>query len=532
MNATQRKQKLPVDVQSFEIMRTQNYLYVDKTRHIHRMVTEGTFYFLSRPRRFGKSLLVSTLKYLFKGRRDLFDSLWIATQSDWDWQNYPTIALDFNGIPGDTPEQLQHYLAQQLEDIAEEHELHLQSDLPAILFKKLILKLYKKTGKPVVILIDEYDKRIIEHLGKGPTQLEIAKGNRDALKQFFGILKDQAVNEKLRLVFITGVSRFSKVSLFSDLNNLRDISMVEPFVDMLGYTQKELESVFEEPIEELGRKIEWTRAQVLETLARKYNGYRFSKAPLRLYNPFSVLNALNDLEFENYWFESATPSFLVNLLKQEEYNLPQIEGLEVSRTIFTSFELEALWPEALLYQTGYLTIQDVQGKIYTLNYPNQEVKQAFTEALLLGLTTKRSDPLVSSQVLKLPGYLHQENFSAFFVTMQAIFASIPYDIESKRDEAYFHTIFYLIMSASGMAEAQSSMLTCDGRIDLVLRSPETIYIIEFKCNQSAEAALQQIQEKGYADRFRSGAQRIMRVGINFDKEQRNIAEWKIQQDSI
>ncbi len=416
--------KLPVDVQSFEKMRTENYLYVDKTRHIYRMITEGTFYFLSRPRRFGKSLLVSTLDCLFQGRKDMFEGLWIAEQRDWDWQPHPVVMLDFNLIPGDTPEQLQHYLAQQLEDIADEADISLQSDLPAILFKRLIVKLYKKTGKPVVVLIDEYDKRIIEHLGKGREHLEIAKANRDVLKQFFGVLKGQSVSSKLRLVFLTGVSRFSKISLFSDLNNLRDISMVEPYADMLGYTQEELEVCFAKPIVRLAEKFGWTTFQVFAALARKYNGYRFSDALVRVYNPFSVLNALNDSALRDYWFESATPSFLVNLLRQEQYNLPEIEELQVSRTIFTNFELESLWPEALLYQTGYLTIQDVQDGIYTLNYPNQEVKHAFSEALLFGLAAEGSSA-ISSQVLRLPGYLKQEDFCRLFQNHASHFCLHP-----------------------------------------------------------------------------------------------------------
>ncbi|GAK55245.1 hypothetical protein U27_02077 [Candidatus Vecturithrix granuli] len=523
------RQKLPVDISSFEKMRTEGYLYVDKTQHIYRMVTEGTFYFLSRPRRFGKSLLVSTLECLFQGRRDLFEGLWIAEQRDWDWQPHPVIFLDFNEIPGSSSEALREGLAFRLHQIADEFEVTLKAPGIEIFFLQLITSLYKKTGYPVVIVIDEYDKRIIEHLGKGQEHLEIAKGNRDVLKTFFGILKGQSISDKLRLVFLTGVSRFSKVSLFSDLNNLRDISMVESYVEMLGYTQTELEDVFAEQIENFAQKLGRTTAQVLETLAQKYNGYRFCDAPVRVYNPFSVLNAFNDLEFRDYWFESATPSFLVNLLRQEDYNLPQIEGLEVSRTIFTNFELENLWPEALLYQTGYLTIQNVQQGIYTLNYPNQEVKHAFTEALLLGLTARRS-PAISSQVLKLPRYLRQEDFSEFFETMQTIFASIPYDIESQRDEAYFHTIFYLMMSASGMVEVQSSVLTSKGRIDLVVQFPEKIYIIEFKCNQSADAALRQIHEKHYTDKYRGSGKKIFLMGINFHQEQRNLEEWKVIPD--
>ncbi|MCP4398550.1 MAG: ATP-binding protein [bacterium] len=522
--------KLPVDIQSFETMQTENYLYVDKTRYIHRMVTEGKFYFLSRPRRFGKSLLVSTLQCLFQGKKELFKGLWIAEQAPWAWQKHPVITIDFNEIPGATPEQLQHYLSQQLIDIGERAAFDSKADLPEILFKKLILHLHEQTGKSVVVLIDEYDKRIIDHLGKGPQRLEIARGNRDVLKSFFGILKGQSISSKLRLVFLTGVSRFSKVSLFSDLNNLQDISMSERYVEMLGYTQEELESCFEEHIARLAHKFGWSRSQVIDALARKYNGYRFSHSPVLVYNPFSILNAFHNQELGDYWFESATPTFLVDYLRHKQYNLPKIESLEVSRTIFSNFDIERLHPEALLFQTGYLTIKEVRNGIYTLDYPNQEVKSAFTEALLFSLAEEGS-PEVSSLVLQLPGYLNEEDFEAFFETMRAIFASIPYDIESKRDEAYFHTIFYLMMSASGLVDAQSSVLTSKGRIDLAVIFPEKIYIIEFKCNQNAETALRQIRDKHYAEKYRRSGKQIILMGINFNQQQRNLEEWKIQPDN-
>ncbi len=528
---TQKRKKLPVDVQSFEIMRTQNYLYVDKTRHIYRMVTEGTFYFLSRPRRFGKSLLVSTLSCLFQGRKELFEGLWIAGQGDWKWQEFPVITIDFNTIPGKSPEELQQGLLFRLKKTAQSYGITLEAPLLELQLEELILALAESAHQPVVILIDEYDKRIIEHLGKGKEHLEIAKGNRDVLKSFFGVLKGQSISNKLRLVFITGVSRFSKVSLFSDLNNLLDLSMEVQYADILGYTQEELEEMFQGELQRLATSCGWTEEQTNTALARYYNGYRFSERDCRVYNPFSILRAFRNQTLQEYWFESATPTFLVNLLKERHYNLLNIEGIETSRTIFTSFDLDHLRPEALLFQTGYLTITDVQQNIYTLGYPNHEVKHAFSEALLFGLTAEGSSA-ISSQVLKLPRYLRQEDFSAFFETMQAIFASIPYDIESKRDEAYFHTIFYLMMSASGMVEVQSSVLTSKGRIDLVVQFPENVYIIEFKCNQSAQIALQQIREKKYAEKYRQSDKKIILIGINFNKEKRNLEEWKIQQQVL
>ena len=522
------RKKLPVDISSFETMRTEHYLYVDKTQYIYRMVTEGKFYFLSRPRRFGKSLLVSTLKSLFLGRKALFDGLWIAEQSDWDWQAFPMIVLDFNEIPGSSPTELNESLSFLLREIARNSGLELTSLGAGLQFRELILSLYKQTGTPVVVLIDEYDKRIIDHLGRGRERLDIAKANRDVLKSFFGVLKGQAVADKLRFVFLTGVSRFSKVSLFSELNNLFDLSMDARCAEMLGYTRDELEQYFQEQISDLAAALEQTPEQINATLAAYYNGYRFSERNVRVYNPFSILNAFRHQAVNDYWFESGTPTFLVETLKEQRYHLPGIEGMRVSPAIFSAFELENLRPEALLFQTGYLTITDVQEGIYTLDYPNQEVKHALAEALLLAVSETRNVE-ITSLVLRLPGYLQREDFAAFFEAVRAIFASIPYDIQSQRDEAYYHTIFYLLMSASGIA-AQSSLLTCDGRIDLVVNVQEKTYIIEFKCNQSADAALRQIQANRYAEKYRGCGKTILLMGINFDKEQRNVEAWKVQPD--
>ncbi|GAK53791.1 AAA-ATPase [Candidatus Moduliflexus flocculans] len=522
----QTRKKLPVDLASFEKMRTENYLYVDKTQHIYRMATEGTFYFLARPRRFGKSLLVSTLTSLFRGRKELFDGLWIAEQSDWDWQPHPVIVLDFNSISGGKPEELKQELSYRLNNTAQQFGVSLEAPGIESRFEELILKLFEMSGKAVVILIDEYDKRIIDHLGRGTERMEIAKANRDMLKSFFGVLKGQAVLDKLRFVFLTGVSRFSKVSLFSELNNLRDISMLESYADMLGYTQQELETCFTAEIAELAQKYGVSVSECLARLAREYNGYRFSKQPLRVYNPFSVLNALNERDFRDYWFESGTPTFLVETLKEQRYHLPAIEGMQVSPAVFSAFELEHLRPEALLFQTGYLTITDVQEGIYTLDYPNQEVKHALAEALLLDVSETRN-VAISSLVLRLPGYLQREDFAAFFEAVRAIFASIPYDIQSQRDEAYYHTIFYLLISASGIT-AQSSVLTCDGRIDMIVAAAETIYIIEFKCNQSADAALRQMRSNRYANRFQGGGKALRLMGINFNTDTRNVEEWKLE----
>ena len=521
------KQKLPIGIQDFETMRTQEYLYVDKTRDIYRMITQGMFYFLSRPRRFGKSLLVSTLKCIFQGKEALFEGLWMTTHGDWEWQEYPVLIFDFTAISSQTPEALEQNLSFRLKNFAKTYNFSLEAPFVEPQFEELIATLYQQSGMPVVVLIDEYDKPIIDHLGKGERGLETARANREVLKRFFGVLKSGTIASALRFIFLTGISRFSKVSIFSELNNLDDISMSDRYATLLGYTQEELDTCFAGRIQELAQHLDCSQEQITTKLAQQYDGYRFSEYALQVYNPFSILKAFSERKIRDYWFETATPSFLVNLLIQEHYDLPALEALQVSQSIFSTFDLERLFPEALLFQTGYITIKDVHNDVYTLGYPNQEVKSAFLEYLLLALA-KGAHSTISSQVLQLAGYLRNEEFEAFFETMTAIFALIPYDIETKRDEGYFHTLFYVMLSASG-TEAHSSVLTSRGRIDLAVQFPEKVYIIEFKCNQSAETALQQIQQRGYAEKYRRSGKQIILIGINFSTEQRNVAGWKVVQ---
>ncbi|RLC94247.1 MAG: AAA family ATPase [Chloroflexi bacterium] len=518
--------KLPIGIQSFEVMRTRGFVYVDKTETIHRLVTEGMYYFLARPRRFGKSLLVSTLRCLFEGQRELFEGLWIAEPGRWDWQPHPVVVIDFNQIALDTPEHLHQGLLYQLAQRAAESQLTLTSPSYVSQFGELLTNLHRQSGQPVVVLIDEYDKPLIEHLGKGEAGLAVARANRDILRSFFGVLKGADVADATRFVLLTGVSRFSRVSVFSALNNLNDISMHSAYAALLGYTQTELDTYFAAYLGRLAETMETTVKATTEALARYYDGYRFSRRACKVYNPFSVLAAFNHGELRNYWFETGTPTFLVKLLRERRYALPKLEGLEVDATAFSTFEIDRLTPEALLFQTGYLTIAKVEGEIYTLDYPNQEVKTSFTKALLLAI--ERIAPDVTSHVLRLSGYLRVGNLDAFFTAMTAIFAAIPYDIETKRDEAYFHTIFYLAMSASGGA-AQSSVLTSRGRIDMVVTFPDKVYIIEFKCNQSTETALRQIHAQGYAEPYQGSGKKIVLLGINFGTETRNVEAWAMEE---
>ncbi len=524
--AMTKRMKLPVDIQAFETIRENNYLYVDKTRWVQNMTEDGRYYFLSRPRRFGKSLLVSVLKCLFQGRKELFDGLDIAEHGAWKWQEHPVILIDFNSVSHDTPENFRTGLKIHLKSVGRHYGVSPEASLLKEYFSELILMLHEKTKMPVVILIDEYDKPITDHLGKGDDAMRIAEENRDILKSFLGVLKGGEVAPFIRFVFITGVSKFSQVSIFSELNNLIDLTMSDTYADLLGYTQEELDTQFEEYMAQFADKLGISETAIREKLKRWYDGYRFSDKDIRVYNPFSVLRALSNAKFRNYWFETGTPTFLINLLRERAYPLPNIESLQVSERIFSAYDLERLGAEALLFQTGYVTIKDVKDRTYILDYPNQEVKTSFMEHLLHSFSEGKNNE-ENSKFLLLSEYLDTEDFEAFFETITAIFASISYTLSTQRDESHFFMLFYLMVCASG-ADARSEVLISRGRIDLVVELSDKIFVMEFKCNQSAEDGIRQIVNKGYAEKYRSSDKKLFLMGINFSSEKKNIAEWKIE----
>jgi hypothetical protein len=540
-------QKLPLGISSFETIRTDDYKYIDKTRYIYNLTKTGIYYFLSRPRRFGKSLLVSTLCELFKGKKELFEGLWIYN-SDYKWKEHPVVVIDFNSIPHETPERLNENIIYSLNTIAEANAINLSAPSHGAMFKELIVKLKGKYNSKIVVLIDEYDKPIISHLGKGPEALEIAKQNRDFLKSFYGILKDNEVSASLKFVFITGVSKFSKVSIFSELNNLTDLSMLDDYSALLGYTQEELESRFEEHIAEFAKHLKLSRAEALAELKNWYNGYMFSKNGTPVYNPFSILNALNNKDLLNYWFESGTPAFLINLIKQNEYSVTDLESLELTESAFTTYDIDDLKIEALLFQTGYLTITGVRGetkKVYNLTYPNNEVRSSFTEHLLISMSAVK-DRAKISKIAFLPDFLNKQDYNNFFETIKSIYAAIPYQImPQKPAENYFHTAFYLMLASSG-ADVRLEEPTNHGRIDMTVEFKDKVFIIEFKCGQSAEAAIAQIKEKKYYEKYIcSGAEsaapaltppraprKIILIGVDFDTAEKNVREWKVMDFAV
>jgi hypothetical protein len=518
---------LPIGVQDFEVMRQGNFVYVDKTEYIYQLVRPPqAFYFLSRPRRFGKSLMVSTLNYLFEGRKELFEGLWIYEKANWQWQKHPVVMIDFNRINHDSPENLKKSILIKLKQIAEHNQIKL--DLPFVpdFFATLITKLAEKYGQQVVVLVDEYDKPLISHLGKGKKEIAIAEKNRDVLKQFFGVLKGQDVSGALRMVFITGVSKFSRVSIFSDLNNLRDLSMESEYGAILGYTESELEKYFFHNIKQLSQELQIDYSECKMQLQTWYNGYCFTEKLEKMYNPFSILSVLEKQKFRNYWFETGTPSFLVNLIKEKDYPIPTIEKLTLPEETFTVYDLEMLELEPLLFQTGYITINDFDGIMYELGYPNQEVKVSFLSYLYRQISLVKDTSLKNAYKL-IPVHLKNGDVEAFIQLVNEILAAIPYNLIANQAENYYHSLFYLMLSAAGV-QVHTEMLTSQGRIDIVLEFPDKVYIIELKCNQSAARAIEQIKEKKYADKYRPSGREIYLVGINFDTSVREITDWKME----
>jgi len=506
--------KLPIGIQTFSKMILSNCLYVDKTRHIAELIQSGDYLFLSRPRRFGKSLLVSTLSEIFSGNQQLFQGLFIYDQIE--WQSYPVIVIDFNGISYYDDEVFKTSLSSFLDSVADEHDVVLSKTYVKDKFAELIKKLSDKTHQKVVILIDEYDKPIVDHIN----DLEKAAKNREILRNFFGVLKYS--DAFLHFVFLTGVSKFSRVSIFSDLNNLRDITFSKQFATLLGYTQPEFESYFDQYIQTLCFEFGLKKAQLLAKIKTWYDGYSWNGKD-KVYNPFSILNLFAEQQFDNYWFASGTPTFLMQLIKQTAYEPTVFENKKVSKIVFDSYNLENINVFALLFQTGYLTITQIDKKArtlqYVLNYPNFEVKEAFITYLFESFTKNRLEA-IQPAAEDLRTYLEVENLEAFMNLIRALFAKIPYPLHIEQ-EAYYHSLFYMILVLMGV-EIDLEVLTDKGRIDGVLALADKIYIIEFKYGKAGtkmssltNQAIQQIKDKNYGERFLNESRPRLLLGVGF-----------------
>ena len=494
------------------------YLYVDKTPGIYELVRgyKGQ-YFLARPRRFGKSLLISTLKAIFQGRRELFDGLFLAT-ADYDWKPYPVIHLDMGSSAAQTPEELESNLMRRIKRSAEDNKCSVASTFAYQAFEELILELSERGGK-VVILVDEYDKPLLGHLGL-PTVTAI----QTVLKQFYGVIK--ATESHQRFALITGVSKFTKVSIFSDLNNLTDLTMDPRTATLLGYTQDELEANFPDYIERLAGAISRTKAETLSELRTWYNGYRFEENAQTVYNPVSVMKCFDTQKFMNYWFETGTPTFLVDLLRKKPIDLT---GLEADESDFGTYDPDKLAALPLLVQTGYLTIKGADGPlgalVYKLGYPNREIEISFNRCLAQGFANLPPEDITSA-LRRLTAALREGRVEDMLDTLKIFFAKVPNTITID-NEKYYQTIFFTVFTLIG-AMIETEVSTNIGRVDAVVKTASDIFIFEFKLNGTADAAMAQIRQKRYFEPYLDDGRRITLIGVAFAKETRNLGEHRIE----
>ena len=506
---------LPIGVQSFRKLITGGYLYIDKTKWIYEMVKYPSgLYFLSRPRRFGKSLMVSTLEEIFLGNRDLFKGLWID-ESDYQWQTHPVIRIDFSHERVSDAQTLQVVISDYLSEIAESYGLTLPTGRYIKQFRHLIRQLSAK-GQ-VVILIDEYDKPIIDNL----TNVEEAKKIRDVLKGFYTVIK--AMDAQVRFVLLTGISKFSKAGVFSSLNNLSDITMSPRYSAAIGITQDELEHYFAERITILAAELQVEREELLAQIRLWYNGFCFSARCQNVYNPYSLLRFFQEGLFANYWFETGTPTFLVDLIQQKEYELPEIEKLKVDELAFSSYDIGKLNIVPLLVQTGYLTIKGIEPgelePLYRLYYPNYEVQNAFLKVLLASFSHFPNGQ-ASNYLSQLVRALRKKDLKRFFAVLEVFFANIPYSLQIKT-ERYYHSIFYMIFKLIGLS-IHAEVETNQGRIDAVIELTDRVVIFEFKLDGSAQKALQQAQKTKYYQKYQYSGREVELVGVNFDSKKRTV----------
>ena len=510
----------PIGIQNFEKLRRGGYFYIDKTALIYQLVKTGSYYILSRPRRFGKSLLISTLEAYFQGKRELFEGL-AMEKLEKDWVKYPILHLDLNTEKYDTPESLENKLNGALVEWEKIYGEEPSEKSLAMRFEGIIKRACQQEGQSVVILVDEYDKPMLQAIGDDVLQ----KSFRSTLKAFYGVLK--SLDGHLKFVFLTGVTKFAHVSVFSDLNQLVDISMNSDYAAICGITSEELRSNFIPELEVLSLEMNFALDETIHQMKLKYDGYHFREETPGIFNPFSVLNCLHTRRFDNYWFQTGTPTFLVELLKKSDYDLRLLlEGVEMRASAFSEYRMEANNPIPLLYQSGYLTIKgyDKEFALYTLAFPNEEVKYGFVDFITPFYTAVTEDEN-GFYIGKFVRELRAGNVDAFMNRLKAFFADFPYELNEKT-ERHYQVVFYLVFKLMGQfcdAEVHSAR----GRADAVVKTSDYIYVFEFKLNGTTEEALQQIDDKGYLIPYQADGRRLVKVGASFSADERNIAGWEV-----
>lgn len=503
--------KLPVGIQTFSKVIEGDYLYIDKTELVLKMVEEGSYYFLSRPRRFGKSMLISTLQSLFEGRKELFEGLYIYDKWDWDTK-YPVIKISFGGVARDLAS-----MQMMVGGIMNSNQKRLQIECQhpeagGVCLKELIEKAYHKYGQKVVILVDEYDKLIVDNID----QVEVAKQGREVLKDLYTTIKDS--DEYVRFALLTGVSKFSKVSVFSGLNNLNDITLDSRYATICGYTQHNLETTFAEHLQGVD----------MDKVRQWYNGYNFLGEPV--YNPFDVLLFIDKGKvFDNYWFATGTPTFLIKLIYLNNYFVPKLDNLRVSKNIIDSFDVDNIKLEPILFQSGYLSIKGVEdtglGLEYTLGFPNREVAMSFNDFVASSLSGI-SNTLPDKK--QLYASLQQGDMEQFNAALASVFAGIANNNYTNNKisayEGYYASIVYAYLASLGL-DLSAEDPTNLGHIDLTIKVGNRIYIIEFKVDGEGKA-LQQIKDMNYAQKYQKDGKDIYLIGINFSSAEKNISEFE------
>lgn len=515
--------KLPIGIQSFRKLREGEYVYVDKTALLWQLVSTSTPYFLSRPRRFGKSLLISTFEAYFQGRKDLFEGLAIE-KLETQWNEYPILHLDLNAEKYDSPERLGIILNRHLSLWEETWGKEQWEESFSDRFSGIIRRASEKTGRGVVVLIDEYDKPLLQAI----LNEELTDAYKKILKAFYGVLK--SADQYLRFVFLTGVTKFAQVSVFSDLNQLNDISMKPQYSEVCGITKEELVKVFTSELEELGRRNELTFEETVDKMEVSYDGYHFHPQGRGMFNPFSVLNVFDGYEFGYYWFQTGTPTYLVNLLKESDYDLRLlIDGVSVEAQSFSEYRADAGNPLPMIYQSGYLTIKDYdkEFELYTLRFPNNEVRYGFMK-FLSPFYTKVTDDETGFHIKHFVKELQAGDVPAFIERLKAFFAGIPYELNDQT-ERHYQVIFYLVFRLMGQF-IDTEVRSAKGRADAVVKTKDRIYLFEFKLNGSAEEALRQMGEKGYLEPYAMDLREKVKVGVDFSKEQRNINDFIVEKE--
>ena len=512
--------KLPIGISTLSKIINEGYAYVDKSRMVYDLVENGSYYFLSRPRRFGKTLFIDTLRQAFEGNRELFGGLWLYDHWDWDKIN-PVIHISFaEGVLKDRKE-LDRKIFTLLDDNRQRLQIDcVHTDSVSSLFSELISKSAKKYGRRSVVLIDEYDKPILDNI----SDMDKSSEMREGLKNLYSVIKGQDAN--IQFAMLTGVSKFSKVSLFSGLNNLIDITIDSQFATICGYTEEEMRIVFEKHL----------RGKNLENIRKWYNGYSWMGE--KVYNPFSILNYLRTGKIQNYWFETATPEFLIKLILSKKYLVPELQNTVATENLLGSFDIGSIEIETIMFQTGYLTIRKRQelGNLimFHLDYPNMEVKMSFSDSISSFLVSDR--PAYEKCKISLYQCLSEGKIDEIQQVFRTLFSSIPHDWYRKNRlteyEGYYASIFYCYFTALGL-DVTAEDTTNRGRIDMTVKLDNKVFIFEFKVvdiDQSPGTALEQIRKKGYAEKYRSGNAQIYLIGIEFDRAERNIVRFEWDRD--